>query len=399
MSVLAADGFEAAGVACGIKDRGQLDVTLVATADRLPVVAAGVFTNNRVQAAPVQITRGHLKNGRAAAVVLNSGNANAATGEAGRADVRRTCEVVAEELGCAPEDVLVCSTGLIGYPLPMANVETGVRRAARELGFGSESAQRAADAMLTTDTVRKVATATFEVQTGVEATVGGMAKGAAMLSPAMATMLAVLTTDAKASESALREALRLAVQSSFNEMSVDGAQSTNDTVLVLASGRVGERKVTPGGPAFHGLVGALSEVCASLADQMVHDAEGGTKVARVVVRGARTKDEAHLAARAVANSQLVQCSLNGEDPYWGRVLSEMGASGARFDSEKVAIAYNDIVVCRDGIAAEHDVGALTIEMAKADLIIDCDLQSGPGRASVVFTDLSHAYVDENRGTS
>lgn len=399
MSVLAADGFEAAGVAAGIKGAGRLDVALVATADRSAVTAAGVFTNNRVQAAPVQISRRHVKDGRGAAVILNSGNANAATGEAGRADAERTCEIVAEELGCAPKDVLVCSTGLIGFPLPMANVETGARRAAKELGFGSESAQRAADAILTTDTVRKEAVATFEAEPGVTATVGGMAKGAAMLSPAMATMLAVLTTDARVSQSALREALRLAVAPSFNELAVDGAQSTNDTVLVLASGAVGERALTPGGPAFHGLVTAMSAVCASLSDQMAHDAEGGTKVARIVVRGARTKDEARLAARAVANSQLVQCSLNGEDPYWGRVLSEMGASGARFDPETVAIAYDDIVVCRDGIAADHDADALAIEMAKADLVIDCDLQSGPGRATVVFTDLSHAYVDENRGTS
>jgi glutamate N-acetyltransferase/amino-acid N-acetyltransferase len=246
-----------------------------------------------------------------------------------------------------------------------------------------------------------VAEAHVEQSAGSVFTVGGMAKGAAMLSPAMATMLAVVTTDVGIEARALHTALVDAVEASFNELLVDGCTSTNDTVLVLANGVAtgGSPPIGLGGASYHAFAEALREVCSSLANQMAVDAEGATKFARVHVRGARTDDEARRAARAVAASQLVQCSLYGEDPYWGRVLSELGASGAFIDPDRVDISYNRIQVCHEGVAHAHDAAALATQMAQRSIDIDCDLHLGRGEARVVFTDLTHAYIDENRGTS
>jgi len=225
--------------------------------------------------------------------------------------------------------------------------------------------------------------------------IGGMAKGAAMLAPAMATMLAVLTTDVAAAPGVLADALAGAVDETFNQLCVDGCTSTNDTVLLLASGRSGRRVDADDGS----FADALRDACASLATQMAADAEGATKLARIVVRGAAGTADARRAARAVAGSQLVQCSLNGADPYWGRVLSELGASGADLDPDRVTIAYGEVVVCRNGIAAAHDPAALAAVMAAREVTITCDLHLGDGTATVLTTDLSHAYIDENRRTS
>jgi glutamate N-acetyltransferase/amino-acid N-acetyltransferase len=240
---------------------------------------------------------------------------------------------------------------------------------------------------MTTDTLPKEATATAG-----GAIVGGMAKGAAMLSPAMATMLAVLTTDADVEPGRLGRALAQAVSDTFDCLSVDGCRSTNDTVIVLANGRAGAVD-------DRALVAALTGVCGSLAEQMARDAEGATKFVRVRVVGARTEAEARTAARAVANSQLVQCSLNGGDAYWGRVLSELGASGAFIDPEQVDIAYNGVTVCRDGIACAHDTAELARHMAGREVEVVCDLRQQYGEATIITTDLSHAYIDENRRTS
>ncbi len=385
MSVTAPRGFVAGGSACGIKDSGAPDLALVATADHAPVPAAAVFTSNLAQAAPVQVSRAHLADGVATAVILSSGNANAATGAAGRRDARRMCEIAAEGLDATTTDVLVCSTGLIGIPMPMDAIETGVPKLCGTLT--PDGGGDAAQAILTTDTVRKEAHA----RAG-GATVGGMAKGAAMLSPAMATMLAVLTTDAAAGPDVLRPALAQAVRETFDCLSVDGCRSTNDTVIVLANGRAGA--VDP-----RDLTDAFTDVCGSLAEQMARDAEGATKLVRVRVAGARTQAEARVAARAVANSQLVQCSLNGGDAYWGRVLSELGASGAFIEPEQVDISYSGITVCRDGVACAHDEAALASAMAAREIEVHCDLNLAYGEALVLTTDLSHAYIDENRRTS
>ncbi len=385
MSVVAPRGFVAGGIASGIKPSGAPDLAIVATEDHAAVAAAGVFTTNLAQAAPVQVSQRHLRDGRAASVVLSSGNANAATGEAGRRDAVRMCELTGQGLGVSTADVLVCSTGLIGIPMPMDALEVGIPKLCGQLAPDGGAA--AARAMLTTDTVAKEAVA----RAGA-ATIGGMAKGAAMLSPAMATMLAVVTTDAAVEQPLLGRALARAVAETFDCLTVDGCRSTNDTVLVLANGRAGS-------VGTRALADALTEVCGALAEQMARDAEGATKFVRVRVVGARSDGDARIAARAVANSQLVQCSLNGEDAYWGRVLSELGASGALIDPERVDIAYSGVTVARDGVACAYDEAALAAAMATRDIEICCDLRLAHGTATVLTTDLSHAYIDENRGTS
>jgi glutamate N-acetyltransferase / amino-acid N-acetyltransferase len=386
MSVTAPAGFVASGVACGIKPSGDPDLALVATSDHRPVAAAGVFTSNKATAAPVLVSADHLaaSGGRAAAVVLNAGNANACTGAPGRADAERTCALVAEQLGCDSGAVLVCSTGLIGIPLPMDAVEAGVPAAAAALGVHGADA---AEAIRTTDTVRK--------EVVIEAgpfTVGGMAKGAAMLAPSMATMLAVLTTDAVAEPEVLADALRAGVADSFNALLVDGATSTNDTVLLLAGGASGHRDDTA-------LAEAVAAACTQLARRMAADAEGATKLVEVRVSGAASDGDARQAARAVAGSVLCKCSWYGCDPYWGRIVSELGSSGVPFAPDAVAVAYGDVTVCRDGVAATHDAAALETTMAARDLLVAADLGLGTGVASVLTCDLTHGYVDENRGTS
>jgi glutamate N-acetyltransferase/amino-acid N-acetyltransferase len=392
-------GFRAGGLASGIKESGAPDLAMVATVDGAPVTAAGVFTSNLVVAAPVQISRRHLADGRAAAVILNSGNANAATGEQGRNDALRMCELTAEAVGCVMTDVLVCQTGLIGIPMPMEPVESGIPKLAARLSADTAGGAAAAEAMMTTDTVPKT-TQQMVTLPDARAVVGGMAKGAAMLAPAMATMLAVLTTDVAIAPAPLTRALQGAVSGSFNALVVDACQSTNDTVLVLANGAAGNDPITStSGPAYAALVEALTAACSDLAHQMATDAEGATKCVTLRVRGARNDHEAQRAARQVASSQLVQCSLYGKDPYWGRIISELGVSGALFDPERVTIAYDGIVVCEHGIAVPHDAAAVAKAMEQRDLDITCDLHHGNGEATMLFTDLTHAYVDENMGTS
>ncbi len=387
MSVTAPQGFVAAGVPAGIKASGDLDLALVATADGAPCTAAAVFTRNLACAAPVQVSRAHLAatGGRAAAVVLNSGNANAATGPAGLAVAEEACALVAGGIGCAPEEVLVCSTGLIGIPMPPEPFRTGVPAAVAGLraGGGAEAAR----AIMTTDTMAKEAAASAG---GV--TAGGMAKGAAMLAPNMATMLAVLTIDAEVELAALQRSLQAAVDASFNRLTVDGCTSTNDTVIVLAGGSgpaVDEARATA----------LLTQVATGLASQMCGDAEGATKVVRVQVTGAATDDEAAAAARRVAESQLVKCSWYGQDPYWGRILSELGTAGVQLDLGTVSIAYGDQVVSRGAVEVDHDGGALAAHMAERSLQVTCDLGVGGGSWWLLTNDLTHAYIDENRGTS
>ena len=385
MTVTAAKGFVAGGLACGIKASGAPDLAIVATADGKPVPAAGVFTSNKATAAPVQVSRAHVANGSASAVVLNSGNANAATGATGVANAERMCELTAIGVGCASDDVLVCSTGLIGFYLPMDCLENGIPKLANALS--SDGGADAAQAIMTTDTVRKEV-----VVDGGGFTVGGMAKGAAMLAPNMATMLAVLTTDAATDAATLQRALRSAVAGSFNALSVDGCTSTNDTVLVLASGQAG--------PADErALEYALSSACASLARQMAGDAEGATKTITVEVVGAASDDEAARAARRIAESELVKCSFYGEDPYWGRVVSEAGSAGVDFDPDRVKVSYGTTEVCAGGIAVDHDTAAVAAHLAQRDVSVTVDLGLGNGRGVILTNDLTHAYIDENMRTS
>ncbi len=389
MSITAAPGFVAAGGSVGIKAGGTPDLAVVATVDGRAVPAAGVFTPNLAAAAPVQVSRAHLgaTGSRAAAVVLTSGNANAATGAPGVAAAERLCTLVGAEVGAPSDHVLVCQTGLIGIPFPLDAVDGAVRPLVATRAGGPAAGVAAATAIMTTDTVRKEV-----VVAGDGYVVGGMAKGAAMLAPNMATMLAVLTTDARLEPDVLQGVLARAVGPSFNAMTVDGCTSTNDTVLLLASG------LGPV-PALEAFEAAVTEACGSLAAQMVADAEGATKFVRIHVNGARTDADAHRAAHQVADSLLVKCSLNGEDAYWGRVVSELGCAGIAFDIDRVSVAYGGITVCRDGVAAAHDERALAVHMAGRDLELTCDLGLGTGRGVVLTTDLGYGYIDENRTTS
>jgi glutamate N-acetyltransferase / amino-acid N-acetyltransferase len=389
MSVTAPAGFVGAGLASGIKPDGQPDLSLVATDDGRPVATAAVFTQNKMTAAPVVTTRNHLMRGdnQAAAVILNSGNANAATGKPGLVHAQRMCAGVATELGCAPHEVLVCSTGLIGIPLPIDTIEAGIPGLVASRDPGPDGGLAAADAILTTDTVRKLS-----VARGEGFVVGGMAKGAAMLAPDMATMLAVLTTDVEATPQQLKSALIAAMPTSFNALSVDGCTSTNDTVILMASGRAG-----PVAPAT--LAEAVADVCADLAMQMAGDAEGATKVVRLRVTGAVTDREAAVAARKTAESQLVKCSWYGKDPYWGRIASELGSAGIQFDPDKVAVSYGPHQVAAGGVSVAHDAAALAAYMDQRHLEITADLGMGRGAATILTNDLTHAYVDENMGTS
>ncbi|MCY3637016.1 MAG: bifunctional glutamate N-acetyltransferase/amino-acid acetyltransferase ArgJ [bacterium] len=385
MSVTDVPGFTAAGVTCGIKPSGKPDLAIVATADGAAVSAAGVFTSNKMTAAPVLVCREHLAatGGEAAVVVLNSGNANAATGAQGMADARQMCEETAAALGVAPEQVLVCSTGLIGYALPMDAVSAGI--AAASQAITPQGGPQAAEAIMTTDTVPKQV-----VVAGDGFTVGGIAKGAAMLEPNMATMLAVLVTDAAADPDTLQEALRAGVAGTFNTLTVDGAESTNDTVLVLANGQAG-----PVDPDT--LAQAIADACESLALQMADDAEGSTKTVFLRVTGAASDAEAAKAARDTANCQLVKCSWYGQDPYWGRIASEMGAAGVAFDHTKLTIAYGPHVVYQYGEPAHPPELAQYMTGRRLDLLVD--LGMGDGSARIITTDLTHAYIDENMGTS
>ncbi len=378
MSVTAPRGFRAAGVAAGLKSSGAPDVALVVN-DGPGQAAAGVFTSNRVQAAPVRWSRQVLTAGELHAVVLNSGGANACTGPGGFQDTHATAEHVAAALGCGAGEVAVCSTGLIGVRLPMDRLLAGVDVAVAALADDGGAA--AAEAIRTTDTVAKQATAA-----GAGFTVGGMAKGAGMLAPGLATMLVVLTTDAVADAAALDAALRSATARTFDRVDSDGCMSTNDTVLLLASGASGVA------PAAAELATAVEAVAAALARQLVADAEGASKDLAIEVRGAATEEDAVTVGRAVARSSLLKCAVHGEDPNWGRVLAAVGTTTVPFDPDALAVAINGVWVCRDGApAADRDL----VDMSGREVRITVDLAAGAAAATVWTNDLTAAYVHEN----
>jgi glutamate N-acetyltransferase/amino-acid N-acetyltransferase len=376
------DGFRAAGTTAGLKPSGLPDLALVVN-DGPVRAAAGVFTANRVKAAPVLWSQQVLSAGQVDAVVLNSGGANACTGPDGFADTHRTAEAVAAALGTGAARVAVCSTGLIGVRLPMDLLLPGVEKAVAELSPDGGGA--AAEAIRTTDTVAKTAVAEAD---GWSA--GGMAKGAAMLAPALATMLAVVCTDAVADAATLDEVLRAATAGSFDRVDTDGCMSTNDTVLLLASGASG---VTP---SKDELQAAVSSVCASLARQMVGDAEGASKDIEVAVVGAASVDDALEAARAVGRSNLLKCALHGNDPNWGRVLAAVGTTSAAFEPDQLDVAINGVQVCRAGAPGDdRDL----VDLTGREVRIVVDLHAGAETAAVWTSDLTAEYVHENSAYS
>ncbi|MCW2880494.1 MAG: Amino-acid N-acetyltransferase [Sphaerisporangium sp.] len=382
MSVTAPLGFRAAGVPAGLKSRGTRDLALVVN-DGPSRAAAGVFTRNRVKAAPVLWSQQVLTGGRVKAVVLNSGGANACTGPAGFQDTHATAEKVAEVLGDSAGEIAVCSTGLIGERLPMDVLLPGVDAAAAQLS--RDGGLAAADAIRTTDTVTKIS-----FRRGQGYMVGGMAKGAGMLAPAMATMLSVITTDADLPADELDRVLRKAVGVTFDRLDTDGCMSTNDTVLLLASGASG---VTPDLAEFEKKV---TEVCADLARQLLVDAEGATKAIAIEVVGAAHEDDAVAVGRAVARSNLLKCALHGEDPNWGRVLSAVGTTDAVFEPDRVNVAINGIWICRGGAAGDDRA---KVDLRPRDVTITVDLSAGPHSATVHTTDLTADYVHENSAYS
>lgn len=391
MSVTAPRGFRAAGVTAGLKASGRPDLALVVN-DGPRHDAAVVLTSNRVQAAPVKWTRQALADGRCDAVVLNSGGANACTGAPGFVDTHATAEAVATALGIGAADVAVCSTGLIGERLPMEELLAGVSAAAAALdASGAQGGADAATAIMTTDTVSKQAVArSSAAPEGGGWTVGGMAKGAGMLAPGLATMLVVLTTDAVAEPAALSAALREATRVTFDRVDSDGCMSTNDTVLLLSSGASGTA------PSADELREAVTAVCADLARQLVADAEGASHDIAVEVVGAVTEDDAVTVARAVTRSNLFKAAVFGNDPNWGRVLAAVGTTDAAFDPDALDVSFNGVQVCRAGGVGDPREG---VDLSAREVRILIDLHAGLASATVWTNDLTHDYVHENSAYS
>ncbi|WP_406413240.1 bifunctional glutamate N-acetyltransferase/amino-acid acetyltransferase ArgJ [Streptomyces halstedii] len=383
MSVTAAKGFTAAGIAAGIKESGNPDLALVVN-NGPRRAAAGVFTSNRVKAAPVLWSEQVLKGGEVSAVVLNSGGANACTGPLGFQDTHATAEKAAEVLpGHSAGEIAVASTGLIGLRLPMDKLLPGIERAAAALS--EHGGEKAALAIKTTDTVHKTA-----VAGGDGWSVGGMAKGAGMLAPGLATMLVVLTTDADVDAPALDGALRAATRTTFDRVDSDGCMSTNDTVLLLASGASG---ITPERAEFEQ---AVQSVCADLARQLIGDAEGASKDIRIEVINAASEDDAVEVGRSIARNNLLKCAIHGEDPNWGRVLSAIGTTKAAFEPDRLNVAINDVWVCKDGsVGEDRDL----VDMRYREVRITADLAAGSESAVIWANDLTAEYVHENSAYS
>jgi glutamate N-acetyltransferase/amino-acid N-acetyltransferase len=387
MSVTAPEGFVAAGLHAGIKAE-RPDMALLATEDRKSATCAAVFTQNKFCAPPVQLDRALLERsgGTSTAVVVNSGNANAGTGAAGLADAKAMGAATGAALGVEPAEVLVCSTGIIGTPLPMQVILPAIPKLAQQLSAcgGTD----AATGILTTDKVAKEV-----VFRGDKWTIGGMAKGCGMIAPNMATMLAFLTTDADVPREILQAMLKAASDATFNTLNVDGATSTNDTAMLFASGR-------RGAPAdLDGFGRAVEEACWQLTLKMAHDAEGMTRLAHLHVTGAASDAEARIAARNIAENNLVKCSWYGADPYWGRLLAAAGSAGVALDVERSFVSYGGIRVAEGGTNHAHEVQALTEHMLGQEFRIEVHLGVGHGQARVIGVDLGPGYIKENSVTS
>jgi glutamate N-acetyltransferase/amino-acid N-acetyltransferase len=382
MSVTAPLGFRAAGVTGGLKQSGDRDVAVVIN-DGPSRAAAAVFTANRVHAAPVKWSRQVVSGGRVRAVVLNSGGANACTGPLGFQDTHATAERLGTALSDSAGEMVVCSTGLIGERLPMDKLLPAVDAAVAEAD--RSGGVNAADAIRTTDTVVKIG---FRRLDGY--VLGGMAKGAGMIAPALATMLCVITTDADLTSAELDSALRSATALTFDRLDTDGCMSTNDTVLLMASGAAGVK------PDLEDFTLALTDLCGDLARQLQRDAEGASKLIAIEVVGAASEPDALTVGRAVARSNLLKCAIAGADPNWGRVLAAAGTTDAVFDPDRLNVAINGVWVCRGGAAGEE---RSKVDLSGRDVTITVDLSAGPSSATILTTDLTEAYVHENSAYS
>jgi glutamate N-acetyltransferase/amino-acid N-acetyltransferase len=386
MSITAAEGFVAAGCHAGIKRR-KFDMALIATDDGRPVPCAAVFTQNKFAAPPVELDRATLaaNGGKAAAIIVNSGNANAGTGKPGYKNAQLMAAATGEALQIANSHVMVCSTGIIGTPLPMEPILAATPRLAHKLS--AEGGHDAARGILTTDHQAKEV-----VIEGSSFTLGGMAKGCGMIAPNMATMLAFLTTDADVPRLVMQRALKAASDATFNTLNVDGATSTNDTAMLLASGRRGK--------ADHDeFVSAVLAACHELTMMMARDAEGMTRIAHLSVTGAQTSEEARIAAKNIVENNLVKCSWYGGDPYWGRLLAAAGSAGVDMNVARSRVAYGGVTVAAGGIGVQHDGQALAEHMMGDEVEIEVHLGAGHGQARMIGIDLGPGYIRENSKTS
>lgn len=388
--VTAALGFRAAGVACGLKKNGEKDLALVVC--DVPAICAGIFTKNVVKGHSLKWSQKHVIRGRARAVAVNSGCANACVGEDGDRDALEMAKMVSRLVGCAPEEVLLGSTGVIGYRLDMSRIEAGLGEACRALS--REGGSDAAQAIMTTDTLRKEACRVYE-HDGYAITIGGMAKGSGMIHPNMATMISVITTDAAISHEMLDQALREAADVSFNRISVDGDTSVCDTVLILASGLAGNPVIDSAGPAYEAFVNALKEVSVDLAKMLAGDGEGATKLIEIRVRHAPDRETAHLILNAVAKSPLVKTAIFGCDANWGRIITAAGYSGADFDPDKLDISLGDLLVCKGGRAVPFDEEAALRILKAKEVIITLDMNQGTADDRIWTCDLTYDYVRIN----
>jgi glutamate N-acetyltransferase/amino-acid N-acetyltransferase len=392
-NVVAPVRFLASGLACGIKESGALDLALIYS--EVPCVVAGAFTTNRMCAAPVQVSRDRVARGRAQCVVANSGNANCATGPQGLQDALEMAALAADAVGCPEEMTLVASTGKIGVPLPMEEIRRGTAAAATRLGRDADSADAASRAILTTDTVPKQIAVQFAIG-GPTVRIGGIAKGAGMICPQMATMLCFLTTDAAIERAPLQEALSRAVDLSFNRITVDGDMSTNDTVILLANGCAGNATIRDThSPGYGEFLQALQFIATHLACAIVRDGEGATKLVTITVEGAPTDQDAHRIAKSIANSPLVKTALHGADPNWGRIASSAGAAGVDLRPEDLRIWFDDLLVAERGAGSGLDPAAAREILLRDQYAIRVRVGEGPGSATVWTCDLSEEYVSIN----
>ena len=383
-------GFKAAGVKAGIKKSGNLDLALIYTEKEAAV--AGVFTKNAVAAAPVIVSREVVKGGKAHAIVANAGCANACTGETGLANARKMAALAAAEVGCAPDEVLVGSTGIIGVNLPMDKLEAGIKAAAAELS--EDGSKNAGNAIITTDTYSKACSCEVEIG-GQAVRFGAIAKGSGMIQPNMATMLCYITTDANISSQLMQKALSEIVEVSFNMISVDGDMSTNDTVLVLANGASGAAEITDGSPEYEKFSATLKEICQELSKRIAADGEGATKFLTINVSGTKTFEDAKTVAMSIAKSPLVKTAFFGEDPNWGRVICAVGYAGIPMVPEKTVIKFGGVPVYANGLGAEFNEDDIHKVMAEHDIVIDVEMGMGDAKATVWSCDFSYEYVKIN----
>ncbi|MHC4264972.1 MAG: bifunctional glutamate N-acetyltransferase/amino-acid acetyltransferase ArgJ [Planctomycetota bacterium] len=385
-------GFEATGIACGIKQSKKKDLAVLACP--AGATAAAVFTTNRITAAPVQISKKHIKSQTIYGVVVNSGNANACTGEKGLKDAIEMCTKTAGLLDTNPHNILVASTGIIGEHLPMKKIAAGIKKAAAKLSDSAQTGLGFAKAIMTTDTKPKHAVRQLEIS-GTKITIAGAVKGAGMIAPNMATTLSFITTDVAITKPLLNRALKTAISNSLNKLTVDGHQSTNDTVIILASGCAGNRPIKSACPRYKRFAKALADLCDDLSRQMVLDAEGATRMFKVVVQGAASTADAAKAARAIADYPLIKCAVNGGDPNWGRIICAVGSCGVKLNPNKLSCKLDDVTVFKAGEPNKFDIKKASKIVSSKSHTITVNLGAGKANDFCYGCDLSKGYVTIN----